>query len=51
MVDVILYTSNNTTDKPVARGVSGYVSSKGSINDYLPYIRKCVQLGLQDASV
>lgn len=46
-----LYSSTYNSDKPVAQGVSGYVSSKGSINDYVPYIRKCVQLGFQDAGI
>ena len=40
------YLDNNKLR--VAQGVSGIVTSKGSISKYIPYLVKGVKLGLQD---
>jgi IMP dehydrogenase len=42
------YCDNNATSVFVEQGVSGTVASKGSVKDYVPYIRKAVMHGMQD---
>ena len=39
---------DDATSTFVEQGVSGAVISKGSIRDYIPYIRKAVMHGMQD---
>ncbi|MAF14088.1 MAG: IMP dehydrogenase [Parcubacteria group bacterium] len=41
----------HSSDVQIAQGVSGYVASKGSLQDYMPYLRKGLQIGLQDIGV
>jgi IMP dehydrogenase len=42
------YCDTNKKSTFVSQGVSGCVVSKGSIQDYIPYLRKAVKHGIQD---
>ena len=42
---------DNNNEQLIAQGVSGIVTSKGSIKKYLPYLLKSVKLGMQDIGI
>lgn len=45
------YCDTDTESIFVAQGVSGYVTSKKSIKKYIPYLRKSLKHGMQDAGI
>ena len=40
------YLDNN--DIFIPQGVAGFIDSKGSLNEFIPFLMKSVKLGLQD---
>jgi IMP dehydrogenase len=42
------YLDNNDNNILIPQGVSGFVESKGSVNEFIPFLMKTLKMGMQD---